>query len=395
MRAFADIQIGDKEKVRHRITTDDITRFAALTGDDNKLHIDKQFAAATQFMKPIAHGMLGAAFISTLIGTKLPGDGALWHRQTLEFVRPVYEGDAITVTATVTSKKKRTKTIVLDVIIRNHRRQVVTRGEAHVKVLSPQPEKVQDSRNSASYAAVLVVGGSGGIGTAVAQELGHRARPVAVHCHSDRNAASSVVETIRAGSGEALVVEADVRKSEEMEDAARQAAYRLGGLDGLVYCVTSPLDDSTYEELSWQDFEEALDIELRGAWNAVQSVLPHMKERGEGSIVFLSTQAVDTPSAEWMPYITAKSALEGLARSLAVALAPYSIRVNIVAPGMTDTKLIAGLPSIVKTRIQATAPMKRLADPKDIAGVIAFLLSRDSSYCTGETIRVNGGQVMR
>jgi 3-oxoacyl-[acyl-carrier protein] reductase len=193
----------------------------------------------------------------------------------------------------------------------------------------------------------------------------------------------------------AIVVEADVRSEEEMHEAAAVAASRLGGLRGLVYSVTGSLDSTDMNDLAWEDFQKVLDVELRGAWNAVHAVLPHLKAAGSGSIVFLTTQAVDTPNADWIPYITAKAAVEGLARSLAMALAPYSIRVNLVAPGMTETSLIAGIPSIARTRVQATAPLKRLATPADVAGAVAWLLSPDSTYCTGETIRINGGQVMR
>ena len=83
---YGEIKVGDKATLQHKITQNDIEKFVDLTGDDNKLHIDKDYAARTSFKKPVVHGMLGASFISTIIGTKLPGDGALWFSQTLEFL---------------------------------------------------------------------------------------------------------------------------------------------------------------------------------------------------------------------------------------------------------------------------------------------------------------------
>ena len=85
MKAFKAIQIGEKAELIHTITQRDIDKFVDLTGDNNKLHVDMEFAAKTSYKKPVAHGMLGASFVSTIIGTKLPGDGALWYSQNLEF----------------------------------------------------------------------------------------------------------------------------------------------------------------------------------------------------------------------------------------------------------------------------------------------------------------------
>jgi len=78
MNKFETIKVGDKAELTHTITLSDIEKFVDLTGDDNKLHVDEDYARKTTFKKPVAHGMLGASFISTVIGTKLPGDGALW-----------------------------------------------------------------------------------------------------------------------------------------------------------------------------------------------------------------------------------------------------------------------------------------------------------------------------
>ena len=86
MKNYEEINIGDAAEIKHTITQSDIEKFVELTGDDNKLHVDEDYASTTSFKKPVAHGMLGASFISTIIGTKLPGDGALWYAQNLEFL---------------------------------------------------------------------------------------------------------------------------------------------------------------------------------------------------------------------------------------------------------------------------------------------------------------------
>src|SRR6187431_2389917 len=132
---YSEINIGDKETLSHKITQKDLEKFVELTGDDNKLHVDAKFASNTSFKKPVVHGMLGASFISTLIGTRLPGDGALWFSQTLEFLLPVRVGDELTVSAEVVKKHDKEQIIELNISIVNQDRQVVTRGVSKVKVV--------------------------------------------------------------------------------------------------------------------------------------------------------------------------------------------------------------------------------------------------------------------
>ena len=111
MKKYIDINVGDVETLVHTITKEDIQKFVDLTGDDNRLHLDEKFASTTHFKKPVVHGMLGASFISTIIGTKLPGDGALWFSQSLEFLLPVRIGDVLTIKAEVLKKNDREQVI--------------------------------------------------------------------------------------------------------------------------------------------------------------------------------------------------------------------------------------------------------------------------------------------
>lgn len=129
-------------------------------------------------------------------------------------------------------------------------------------------------------------------------------------------------------------------------------------------------------------------------FNLAKAVVPIFEAQNHGKIITFTTQAIETPSAGWLHYITAKAGLQGFSRALAVELAPKGITVNIVSPGMTDTDLIADIPEKSRLMVAAKAPLRRLAKPEDIAGTVSFLASSKADYITGETIRVNGGQVM-
>ena len=121
---FNKIIIGQEDEISHKITEKDIEAFVNLNSDDNRIHIDEDFAKKTTFQKPLAHGMLSASFISTLIGTKMPGDGALWYSQSLEFLLPVRVNDVPTVKAVVLSKNERTNSIELKIDVYNQNKHV-------------------------------------------------------------------------------------------------------------------------------------------------------------------------------------------------------------------------------------------------------------------------------
>ena len=148
------------------------------------------------------------------------------------------------------------------------------------------------------------------------------------------------------------------------------------------------------ENMEWSDISSQVDINIKSNLNIVKNITPLMQENKHGKIVFMTTQATEQYNSEWLHYITAKSALNGFAKALAVELAPKGIRVNLVSAGMTNTNLISDIPEKVKLLTAARTPLRRLAEPQDVADAISYLISEKSDFLTGGTIRVNGGQVM-
>ncbi len=134
---FDEISVGDEAEIIHRITSDDLETFVSLTGDDNPIHVDEDYASQTMLGRTIVHGMLSASFISTLIGTKLPGRGALWYEQHTRFVEPVHVGETIHVCARVKQKSSALRLMILDVVVYNDEKRRVVECEAKVRVLKP------------------------------------------------------------------------------------------------------------------------------------------------------------------------------------------------------------------------------------------------------------------
>ena len=149
-----------------------------------------------------------------------------------------------------------------------------------------------------------------------------------------------------------------------------------------------------FSEMEWDDISKQIDINIKASFLIMQNAIPLMENQKYGKVVFLTTQATEQYGSEWLHYTTAKSALNGFAKSLAFELAKIGIRVNLVSPGMTDTELVSDIPEKVKLLTAAKTPLRRLARPEDVANAISYLISDKSDFLTGETLRVNGGQVM-
>ena len=393
---FEQIYIGETASITHTISADDIDKFIALTGDDNKLHISKEYASKTDFKIPVVHGMLGASFISTIIGTKLPGDGALWFSQTLDFLRPVRVGDTITINAEVLSKNEKARSIELKTEILNQHKQVVTTGVAKVKVIEQievAPARISDMSKK-SERVVLILGATGGIGRVTALKLAEEGFDVILHYNGNRDVAIELKAGIEERGRRAMVVQANLLKLEDIENMMVQIRRNFSYITGLVNCTTIKIPNVKFKDLDWTYMQAHFDLNIKSTFFILKDVLQDMEERKYGKVVLLTTQYIESPNAELLHYITAKAAVQGFVKALAIEYAPKGININMVSPSMTDTELVADVPQKIKMLTEAKTPMKRLCTPEDVANSIVFLLSDKSNFITGETIRVNGGQVM-
>ena len=396
MSRYEEIKIGDKAEIKHNITENDINNFVALTGDDNKLHINKEYASKTAFKKPVVHGMLSASFISTIIGTKIPGDGALWFSQSLEFILPVRIGDTISIIGEVIAKDERLNAIELKTEVFNQDKQKVISGIAKVKIIEEEiiESTIPESNNDINKVA-LVIGGSGGIGSSVCNKLAEMGYNIAVHYYSNENNAISVVNSVIEKQQKAIAIQNDLVSESQINDLVEKVERRIGGISLLVNCATVKIPNIKFENLEWLDIEKHININIKSNFYLAQKIAQGMKLRKNGKIIYVTTQYTEgTPPSELMHYVSSKYALNGFAKSLAVELASHNITVNLVSPGMTKTNLLADIPQKARLLAAAKSPIKRLASPEEVAEVIGFLASDKTTYITGETIRINGGQSM-
>lgn len=393
---YEEIFVGQKESLTHKVTQSDIDKFVDLSGDDNKLHVNKEFAAKTSFKKPVVHGMIGASFISTIIGTRIPGDGALWFSQTLEFLLPVRVGDVITVIAEVTKKIDRDRTIELNVEIQNQNRQVVTRGVSKVKVLEELEKAVEEIKEETTNKVALVVGATGGIGSAVALQLAKDGYDVVLHYHSNKDKANGLKKQIEeATECKVYPIQADINEEKDIENLISQAMREAYRIDCFVNCASTPIPPINVTDLTWDDFLSQMNLNIKINLSFFKQLLPQMMERKYGKMIMVGSLFSDKPNPNLVHYATAKAALEGFTKAMAFELAPKGIRVNMVSPSMIATELTADIPEKMKLLSAMNTPLRRLALPEDVAGAVSFLASNKSDYLSGEIIHVNGGQYMK
>ena len=390
---YSKINIGDTAEIKHIITQKDIEQFVNLSGDNNKLHMNKEFASKTSFKKPVAHGMIGASFISTIIGTKIPGDGALWYSQSLEFKLPIRVGDKLTIKAVVIKKIDRQHSIELQTDIFNQHKQKVTTGIAKVKII--EDEVIEETLISKNEKVALIIGSTGGIGSKTAEILAKEGYNLFLHYFSNKDKAQELKNSLEKLTDKRItILKADIRDEQDIQEMIFNIKRDVKYLTAFVNASTLHFGNIKFNMLEWEDISSQININIKASFLLMKNIVPLMEQEKYGKVVFITTQATEQFNSEWLHYITAKSALNGFAKAIAIELAPKGIRVNLVSPGMTDTELISDIPEKVKMLTSAKTPLKRLAKTEDIANAISYLCSEKSDFLTGETIRINGGQVM-
>jgi 3-oxoacyl-[acyl-carrier protein] reductase len=241
----------------------------------------------------------------------------------------------------------------------------------------------------------LVTGASRGIGRAIAVALADAGFRLGVNYRARAKDADSLVEQIRVTGGDARALCADVSDPGAARSLVAATLDAFGRLDVLVNNAGVHLPGVRLADVGAEDWERLLRVNLSGPLYLMQAVLPHMRARGTGHIVNLSSNVTQRFPAAAGPYTASKSALEALTRILAREEGPHGIRVNAVAPGPIETDMLAESMAVMgpeRTRaFVESVPLRRKGHPEEIAAVVRFLVSDAASYLTGQVIYVNGG----
>jgi len=238
----------------------------------------------------------------------------------------------------------------------------------------------------------LVTGGGRGIGAATARRFAADGAAVAVS-DVDREPAEAVVAAI---GGKAIAVPGDVTSRDQVEAMVERTVQAFGRLDVLVACA-GIIRDNLLHKMTDDDWERVIDTHLKGTFLCARAAQRVMVPARYGKMVFLSSASALGNRGQ-ANYSAAKAGLQGLARTLAIELGPFNINVNAVAPGFIETRMTRAVAErtgvdyeALKKGAAERTPLRRIGQPEDVAGVIAFLCSDDASYVSGQTLYVTGG----
>lgn len=238
---------------------------------------------------------------------------------------------------------------------------------------------------------VLITGASRGIGAECARTFAKNGYNVAInYFRSEKNALDLKAE-INDGGGVAEIFKADVSDEKQVEEMISAVVKRFGKVNVLV-ANAGVSKSGVFSDMTQSDFDKIFDTNVRGVFNVVKGVLPHMYERESGSIVTISSIWGQTGGSCEVLYSMSKAAIIGMTKALAKEVAPMHIRVNSVSPGAIDTDMLSGLTDEEKEDFIMQTPLNRLGKPKDVADAVLFLADDDkSSFITGHVLSVNGG----
>ncbi|MBT5874328.1 MAG: SDR family oxidoreductase [Candidatus Latescibacteria bacterium] len=237
----------------------------------------------------------------------------------------------------------------------------------------------------------LVTGGARGIGRAVCLMLAQYGARVAVNYRENREAADETVHRIEKSGGEGIAIRADVSAEKDVEEMVVAVRSQWGPIDLLVNNA-GVVETVAHGTVTFEGWKRMFAVNADGPFLTTWAVKDDMIARGYGRIVNVSSLAGVVPKDNQIHYGSAKAALIAFTRHCARAFAPHNIRVNCVAPGLTNTALAQQADPGLVADIVAITPMGRMGEPEEIASTVKYLLSDDSSFVTGQTINACGGR---
>lgn len=347
---------------------------------------------------PVCANLQALLLLSTLVGMRLPGRRATFTSFALGFERDVEWGARAVLAGRVAKLSVASETLIAEVAVDAAGVRLAA-GEIRALVNPPAKRmpgaaEIRERHLGLGLAGkvVVVIGASRGIGETAAKLFAMHGARVVVHYFRGREDAQAIVADIEAAGGEALALGCDIRDEAAVAAFMTAVVAATGGLDVLVNNAVMDFSPTPLPELAWEELDRELAVSLKGLHACCRAALPHLKAGGGGRIVNVSSIATHLPVRGQGKYITAKSAVEGYTRSLAIEAARDNVQVNLVVPAMTETDLLASIPTDFIRRAGGARAMKRNLEPIEVAQAMVYLASDWARGMSGQQVVLNLGE---
>ena len=239
----------------------------------------------------------------------------------------------------------------------------------------------------------IITGAGRGIGKIIAMKLSEMGANIVINDILISADADKTAEEINNNGRNAIVIKGDVRNTEDVQEVVKGAMDRFGSVDILVNNA-GITRDTLIMKMSEKDWDDVLDINLKGAFNCIKSVTRIMMKQRSGTIINVASVVGVMGNAGQANYASSKAGLIGLTKSVAKELAPRGITCNAIAPGFIQSDMTDKLTESVKEQYMSNIPLRRFGTPDDVGNVVAFLASERANYITGQVLHIDGGLVM-
>ena len=239
----------------------------------------------------------------------------------------------------------------------------------------------------------LITGATRGIGKQIAITLSKEGYDIALNYRKENDELLNLKEQIENSGVKCLTIQGDISNFEDCEKIVKQTIETFETIDVLVNNA-GITKDMLLARMKEDDFKQVIDVNLVGTFNMTKNVISYMMKARQGRIINISSVVGISGNAGQSNYSASKAGIIGFTKSLAQELGSRNILVNAVAPGFIETSMTEVLKDEVKDEIAKSIPLKRMGTPEDVANVVKFLASGDSSYITGQVLQVDGGMLM-
>jgi 3-oxoacyl-[acyl-carrier protein] reductase len=393
-----DFTVGDSEFFYHTVTREEIEGFAILSGDNNPLHINREFAERLGSRDIVSHGMLTSALVSRLIGTKLPGYGSLWLSQDFEFTSAVFPGDLLKVFGKVIRVLTRGELIDIEFEVSNQDAKTVLRGSGRVKL----PENISRSENlnidlssSVKGLSALVIGASGSLGGEILSALTSNGVSTLGTFKTNPNRLEDRISLLAKDGGVCRAIKLDVSKPKEINQVVNFFAETWGAPDIIINCSSLPPSGLKLEDTDMDSIINHIQSEISGYLAFFRSFRNSMVEKRFGRIISIGTSATSGKAESgWSGYLAAKSASEQVIKSIASEYAAFGITANTISPGLSQSGMSASFAKQAVIAAKAETPSRQLVTHSEVAALVSYLATSPSNAVNGQVITLDGGRTM-